>query len=53
MQNLPRLAFGIPTLQGTKDGPPANYQISSPSGKTPNPDIRILKEAKAEYAKLL
>jgi hypothetical protein len=27
-------------------------KVSSPSGKTPTPDIPILKEAKAEYAKL-
>ena len=27
-------------------------KISSPSGKTPTPDIPILKETKAEYAKL-
>jgi len=45
------------TSQGADADAPASVRspltkISSPSGKMPTPDIPILEQAKAEYAKL-
>jgi len=40
----------MPTLPESVRSPPT--KISLPSGKDDDPDILVLKEAKAEYAKL-